>query len=309
MSLITEESIESAPTSGATPRLSSDESAQKDAEQSPSVADSMPTDGLPHSVEHLHREIAEMQVQLHNLRTEVARSSTTAARTTQRTGIALIVALLAATFAIIRAVELSPAVATPRAETTVSAAANESVERKIGELASSVNRLSTRLEALFGTVDEQSQTLERAAKRNERPSTPSTATTASAAPIKLDCAKLPADIKAAEADFSIQFPAASAQILPGSRATLDGIGKMLALVPNHCIVIEGHADASGKTEKNIALSKARADAVLDYIAAKSKLDRTHLVAIGKGSSDPPAGTDALDPANRRVIFKMVPMGS
>lgn len=306
MSLITEESIESATISGATTRPSSDASTQQDAERSPSVAESTPTDSLPRTVEHLRRETAEMQVQLHNLRTEVARSSTAVMRTTQRTGIALIVALLAAAYVINRAGELSPAAATPSAETTALAVANEGIERKIGELDSNVNRLSTRLEALFGTLDEQSQAVNSAAKRNERPITPTTAATP---PIKLDCAKLPAGIKAAEADFSIQFPAASAKILPGSEATLDGIAKMLALVPNQCIVIEGHADASGNTDKNIALSKDRANAVLDYIAAKSKLDRAHLVAIGKGSSDPPAGTDALDRVNRRVIFKVVPTGS
>jgi outer membrane protein OmpA-like peptidoglycan-associated protein len=103
----------------------------------------------------------------------------------------------------------------------------------------------------------------------------------------------------------IQFQVGSAKILPTSEATLDTIAKMLALAPDRCVLIEGHTDATGKAEKNMVLSRERANSVAKYIADKAGIERNNLVPIGKGSSSPLAGLDPNDPQNRRVVFQVV----
>lgn len=121
----------------------------------------------------------------------------------------------------------------------------------------------------------------------------------------LDCAHLPADVKANAVDFAIQFQVGSAKISPASEATLGSIAKILALAPDRCVMVEGHTDASGNADKNMALSKDRAGSVVDFIADKAGIERKRLVPLGKGSSSPAAGLDPRDPKNRRVVFKVV----
>lgn len=121
----------------------------------------------------------------------------------------------------------------------------------------------------------------------------------------LDCASLPPDVKANAVDFAIQFQAGSAKISPASEATLGSIAKILALAPDRCVLVEGHTDASGSADKNLALSRDRAGSVVNYIAEKAGIERKRLVPLGKGSSSPATGLAPTDPRNRRVVFKVV----
>lgn len=121
----------------------------------------------------------------------------------------------------------------------------------------------------------------------------------------LDCASLPPDTKANAVDFAIQFQVGSAKISPASEATLGSIAKILALAPDRCVLVEGHTDATGNADKNMALSRDRAGSVVNYISAKAGIERKRLVPLGKGSSSPAAGLDPRDPKNRRVVFKVV----
>jgi outer membrane protein OmpA-like peptidoglycan-associated protein len=121
----------------------------------------------------------------------------------------------------------------------------------------------------------------------------------------LDCASLPPDTKANAVDFAIQFQAGSAKISPASEATLGSIAKILALAPDRCVLVEGHTDASGNADRNIVLSRDRADSVVNYIAEKAGIERKRLVPLGKGSSSPATGLAPNDPRNRRVVFKVV----
>lgn len=128
---------------------------------------------------------------------------------------------------------------------------------------------------------------------------------ASAPAAALDCASLPADVKSNAVDFSIQFQVGSAKISPASETTLGSIAKILALAPDRCVLVEGHTDATGNTDKNLALSRDRAGSVVNYITEKAGIERKRLVPIGKGSSSPAAGLAPTDPKNRRVVFKVV----
>ena len=126
---------------------------------------------------------------------------------------------------------------------------------------------------------------------------------ASAGP--LNCAALPPDARATAVQFPIQFKPGSAVITPASGSTLTEIAKILALTPDRCVIVEGHTDAEGNPDKNLALSRERASAVVKFIADKGAVERSRLVPVGKGSSDPLKDLDPRDAKNRRVVFKVV----
>jgi len=119
-----------------------------------------------------------------------------------------------------------------------------------------------------------------------------------------NCSELPTDVKAIAIDFSIQFKMGSAQISPASEKMLREIAKVLSL-SSRCVLVEGHTDATGNLDRNNALSKERADSVVNYIVEQSSIDRKRLVPIGKGSSEPLKNLNPRNPDNRRVVFKVV----
>jgi outer membrane protein OmpA-like peptidoglycan-associated protein len=69
--------------------------------------------------------------------------------------------------------------------------------------------------------------------------------------------------------------------------------------------IYGHTDSVGKDDDNLRLSKARAAAVVDYIAKKG-IARGRLESEGFGETKPVApDTPAGRAKNRRVEFKIL----
>lgn len=121
----------------------------------------------------------------------------------------------------------------------------------------------------------------------------------------IDCGALPPNVKATAVDFAIQFKVGSADLTPSAETTLTDIGKILSMSPDRCILVEGHTDISGNADKNLALSRDRANSVVRFISEKGGVDRKRMVPSGKGSSDPLGNLDPRDPKNRRVVFKVV----
>lgn len=121
----------------------------------------------------------------------------------------------------------------------------------------------------------------------------------------LDCAALPPDVRVTAVQFPIQFRPGSAVITPASGNTLLEIAKILSLTPDRCIIVEGHTDAVGSAEKNMALSRDRASSVVRFISDKGAVERKRLIPVGKGSTDPLQDMDPRDAKNRRVVFKVV----
>lgn len=119
------------------------------------------------------------------------------------------------------------------------------------------------------------------------------------------CTGVSADARATPIAFSIQFKVGSADLQPSSEGTLSQIGKLLALTPEKCVIVEGHTDASGNADKNLALSQSRADSVVRYLVEREKLGNERLLSKGRGSSEPASGLSPTDPKNRRVVFKVV----
>lgn len=94
---------------------------------------------------------------------------------------------------------------------------------------------------------------------------------------------------------SDQLSADGAEVVERLAAALQA--KELAKVKK--VVLEGHADATGDPDYNMALSLRRAQTVRDVLASKPGL-RVELKAVGKGISEPADPAHPTDPINRRV---------
>lgn len=135
---------------------------------------------------------------------------------------------------------------------------------------------------------------------------PAATAAAVAAPARIsDCKAIAADAKVTPVDFAIQFRSGRAEIAQSSEDTLRQIGKILALSPDRCILVEGHTDSAGDMDRNMALSRERSISVVKFIVEKAGLDASRLVPIGKGPTEPLMNLDPRDAKNRRVVFKVV----
>lgn len=102
----------------------------------------------------------------------------------------------------------------------------------------------------------------------------------------------------------IQFALAKSEILPVSFAILDELAKVIQEHPHvQKLSIEGHASDEGDDKYNLVLSKARAEAVRQYLVAKG-VAAERLSSAGFGESKPLVANDseAGREKNRRVEF-------
>lgn len=101
-------------------------------------------------------------------------------------------------------------------------------------------------------------------------------------------------------DIKMTFLLGSAELTAEAKATLDRFARALAAVGSYRpFTVEGHTDSSGSAATNRALSQARAQSVVDYLASRG-IDRSRLNARGLGPDRPLPGRAGTDPANRRV---------
>lgn len=232
---------------------------------------------IDQAMDEMRRGQAELKGEIFHLRTDVARSSSDLRRTVIKTGgvVVLVIALGVAAFL---------------------SSMNGAHESGKSDDSSALGALRTSLEEMRVTIKGLKDRLDGQPVNSAEKAKPAA---------ELNCASLPADINAKAFDFSIQFPLGSAKISPDSEPTLNTIAQFLALVPGRCVLIEGYTDVTGKAEKNVTLSKDRADSVVNYLAEKAGVQRNRLVPLGKGSSSAATGLDPSDPRNRRVVFKVV----
>ncbi len=106
---------------------------------------------------------------------------------------------------------------------------------------------------------------------------------------------------------AVYFATNRAVIQRRSFRLLDNVARVLAAHPEIIRVrIEGHTDARGDHDKNLALSQARADSVMQYLIGKG-IDASRLTAQGFGPDRPvvpDARTRADHARNRRVEFNI-----
>ncbi len=92
-------------------------------------------------------------------------------------------------------------------------------------------------------------------------------------------------------------------IKPESYPALEKIEAMLKEHVDTEVTIEGHTDANGSEESNLALSQNRANAVRDYLVSKG-IKRSRLSTVGYGEEKPidPSNNEKAWATNRRVEF-------
>jgi OOP family OmpA-OmpF porin len=112
------------------------------------------------------------------------------------------------------------------------------------------------------------------------------------------------DVEAIIRVRSIRFSEASAAIDPASEALLNEVATALKRCVGSIIAVNGHTDRMGDENANVALSKARADAVRWALIGRG-IPADGLRAAGYGSSRPVEGLDPADDANRRIDFSVI----
>jgi outer membrane protein OmpA-like peptidoglycan-associated protein len=80
------------------------------------------------------------------------------------------------------------------------------------------------------------------------------------------------------------FASGSAAITPTHAAEFNRLVGAMKLLPNLTVVLIGHADQTGDAATNLALSQARATAVLNYLVSQG-ISADRLSTEGVGSSD------------------------
>ena len=102
--------------------------------------------------------------------------------------------------------------------------------------------------------------------------------------------------------YGIYFDTGKSVIKPESAQAIGEIAKLLKADPNLKIHVVGHTDNVGGVESNIALSKARAEAVMQALVRDQGVTATRMTAFGCGQFSPVASNDSEEgrAKNRRV---------
>jgi len=109
--------------------------------------------------------------------------------------------------------------------------------------------------------------------------------------------------------MSIYFPSGSAELDANARRIVDDFAnRTVGVFQNAYVRVEGNTDSVGNRKLNTALSKRRADTVVDYLVSRHRFDAARFVAAGNGPDRPVADnkTDQGRELNRRTDFRVVP---
>jgi len=107
---------------------------------------------------------------------------------------------------------------------------------------------------------------------------------------------------------SIFFPTGASDLGPNAKQIIDVFADTLAEFGNAYVRVEGNTDNVGGRGANVALSKKRAAALVDYLVAHHNFDKARFVAVGNGP-DKPTGDNSTETGrelNRRTDFAIIP---
>jgi OOP family OmpA-OmpF porin len=109
------------------------------------------------------------------------------------------------------------------------------------------------------------------------------------------------------ADVSVNFGFDKANLTHDSKDTLDGFAGQLSSAKSYILEVTGGTDSVGSKEYNYELSNRRADAVVQYLAAKYNVPahKFYLIGIGKDQEVAPNSTAEGRHKNRRVEIRLL----
>ncbi|MBE0581982.1 OmpA family protein, partial [Devosia sp.] len=128
-----------------------------------------------------------------------------------------------------------------------------------------------------------------------------------AAPAPVDTSACAAPVAEFSARNSILFQSGAALIAAESEAALDELALDLAACPDAIVHIEGHTDADGDEGLNMALSVARAEAVVNALVSRG-VTPARLYAVGYGETAPIGDNETAQGKrlNRRIVVTIKP---
>lgn len=102
------------------------------------------------------------------------------------------------------------------------------------------------------------------------------------------------------------FQVASATLAPRSQRAVEQVADLLRSASRGPVLVEGHTDATGPEETNLALSRARAQAVR-AILVQQGVEGSRIEALGMGEAEPVATNESADgrSRNRRVEIHLM----
>lgn len=103
----------------------------------------------------------------------------------------------------------------------------------------------------------------------------------------------------------IEFEPGSALLIQSGKLILDDMTSVLKSVNARKVEVIGHTDTSGVPARNLALSRARADAVRTYLVSKG-VSPELIITSGMGADQPvaPNTTEEGRKRNRRIEFRV-----
>jgi type VI secretion system protein VasL len=111
-------------------------------------------------------------------------------------------------------------------------------------------------------------------------------------------------------DGQLLFPPGKAVLRPESDKVLINSLIGIKAQPGWRIVVTGHSDSTGDPQRNLELSRNRAEAVRDWMQRMGDIPSDCFVVRGAGASEPVAGDETEEGrnANRRVEITLMPEG-
>lgn len=103
--------------------------------------------------------------------------------------------------------------------------------------------------------------------------------------------------------FDVTYPNQQTYLNQEANPRLNEIASYMKSHPDTKLLIQGHTDNVGSVETNMKVSKARADAVKNYLVKKEGLEASRISSEGFGSKYPIATNSTPEGRadNRRVI--------
>ena len=116
----------------------------------------------------------------------------------------------------------------------------------------------------------------------------------------------PQVVKRLAANFKrVMFDTDSSSISPDGRAALDENAAILQSHLDIRVEVQGHADARGTVDYNLALGQRRAQAVTHYLSRLGVApSRLHAMSFGEETPSVPGVGEAAWSANRRAEFRL-----